>query len=373
MKPSRRTVKLVAAVLASGAALVAATSATGRTAVAPENTKSPVITNPYRATVGTSLSGNRGTWSGTSPVEFTQQWLRCNDDAEACKSIPGENETSYTVTSDDLDRTIRFSVTGTNADGKSTALSDPTNVIDQATTKAPVETAAPAVSGDAVVGGRLTATTGSWVGTQPITFTTIWQRCDAAITSCAATGSRGSSYTVASSDTGQRLRVKVIAENSAGQTAGLSDATAVVKQAAGGGGGGGNGGDVITLPNGEKSIPVASVGKGERLIVDQVTFNPSTVVSRSPINVRIKVKDTENHVVRGALVFIRSTPLVASVPTDAPTGTDGWVSYTLTPESDFPIRDGYSVQFFVKAYRQGDPTLAGISGTRLVQVKTATS
>jgi hypothetical protein len=28
------------------------------------------------------------------------------------------------------------------------------------------------------------------------------------------------------------------------------------------------------------------------------------------------------------------------------------------------------VQFFVKAYRKGDPTVAGISGTRLVQVAT---
>ncbi len=41
-----------------------------------------------------------------------------------------------------------------------------------------------------------------------------------------------------------------------------------------------------------------------------------------------------------------------------------------SPEADFPIKNGYSVQFFVKAYRQGDPTLAGISGTRLVQVAT---
>jgi hypothetical protein len=61
---------------------------------------------------------------------------------------------------------------------------------------------------------------------------------------------------------------------------------------------------------------------------------------------------------------------VASIPTDAPTGSDGTVRYTIHPEGDFPIKNGYSVQFFVKAYRQGDPSLAGISGTRLVQVAT---
>jgi hypothetical protein len=86
--------------------------------------------------------------------------------------------------------------------------------------------------------------------------------------------------------------------------------------------------------------------------------------------VTITVKDTNGKLVKGALVFLRSTPVVASIPTDAPTGSNGTVSYSIQPESDFPIKNSYSVQFFVKAYRQGDPSLAGISGTRLVQVKT---
>jgi hypothetical protein len=86
--------------------------------------------------------------------------------------------------------------------------------------------------------------------------------------------------------------------------------------------------------------------------------------------VTITVKDTKGRLVQGALVFIRSTPIVSSTPTDAPTGSDGTVSYSIQPRSDFPIKNGFSVQFFVKAYRQGDPTLAGISGTRLVQVAT---
>jgi hypothetical protein len=35
------------------------------------------------------------------------------------------------------------------------------------------------------------------------------------------------------------------------------------------------------------------------------------------------------------------------------------------------IRNGYSTQFYVKAFRQGDPVLAGVAGSRLVQVATA--
>ena len=84
------------------------------------------------------------------------------------------------------------------------------------------------------------------------------------------------------------------------------------------------------------------------------------------------MKDTRGYYVRNAFVFVRSTPILTSTPTDAQTATDGRISYAVMPRSDFPLRNGYSVQFFVKAYRKGDPTLAGISGTRLVQVATAT-
>jgi hypothetical protein len=129
----------------------------------------------------------------------------------------------------------------------------------------------------------------------------------------------------------------------------------------------------IRLPNGEISIPVTSVPASERLIVDRVQFTPSPVRSRTePIQVRIKVRDTRNYVVRDVLVFIRSTPQVTSVPPRGRTGQDGWITYTMQPEPDFPqIRNEYNVQFFVKAYRQGDNPLGGVAGYRLVQVAMA--
>ena len=107
-------------------------------------------------------------------------------------------------------------------------------------------------------------------------------------------------------------------------------------------------------------------------IVQTVDFSPNPVRSRSSsITVTITVKDTRGYFVRNAYVFLRSTPILTSTPTDAQTATDGRITYAVTPRSDFPLQNGYSVQFFVKAYRKGDPTLAGISGTRLVQVATA--
>ena len=51
---------------------------------------------------------------------------------------------------------------------------------------------------------------------------------------------------------------------------------------------------------------------------------------------------------------------------------DGWATLTLVPNGQFPQpRNGYNVQFFVKAYRAGDPGLGGIAGYRLVQVRLA--
>ena len=275
----------------------------------------------------------------------------------------GANKTSYTVKTADEDKTIRFQVGAKNKDGKDLAESDPTATI-PANPKAPIEAQPPTVSGTATVGEKLTANDGPWQGTQPIATTVRWQACNSLVTSCTDNGATGLAYTVAKSDVGKRLRVKVLAKNSAGETTALSDTTAVAKDATSGGGGGGSG----------NTIPVKDVGPaGERLIVDKVVFNPNPVTSRNvPIHVKITVKDTNGKLVVGALVFFRSTPILTSTPTDAPTGADGTVTYSIQPRSDFPIKNGYSVQFFVKAYRAGDPSLAGISGTRLVQVATHT-
>ena len=71
------------------------------------------------------------------------------------------------------------------------------------------------------------------------------------------------------------------------------------------------------------------------------------------------------------LVFGRSTPLVTSAAGEQRTGQDGWATLRMTPQRDFPLRRSYSVQFFVRARKQGDTLLAGVSTRRLVQVRTA--
>jgi len=358
----RRWILCGIAAAALGALLTG--SVVAASAAAPSNTKEPAITGS--PIVGKELTGDRGTWTGGG-IRYAYRWLRCEKGATTCGAIAGATGTRYMLSSADLGRTMKFEVTASNADGKGTATSNSTAEITNGT-GLPANSSPPTISGSALVGSTLTAGTGSWVGDQPITYSYQWQECDKAGNACKNIGKGTSStYRVVQGEIGSTIRVKVTAKNSRGKSTAISAQTPVVQDAAGGGGG------IINLPGGGKSIDVVDVPKGERLIVQTVTFDPNPVRSRSkPITITITVKDTRGYFVRNAYVFVRSTPILTSTPTDAQTGTDGRIAYAVAPRSDFPLRTGYNVQFFVKAYRKGDPTLAGISGTRLVQVATAT-
>jgi hypothetical protein len=97
------------------------------------------------------------------------------------------------------------------------------------------------------------------------------------------------------------------------------------------------------------------------------------VTSRTaPITVRVQVTARGGKHVDGARVFMRATPRVVQGQTQ--TTQAGWATLTLVPNQLFPQpRDGFNVQFFVKAYRAGDPPLGGVAGYRLVQVRLASA
>ena len=83
------------------------------------------------------------------------------------------------------------------------------------------------------------------------------------------------------------------------------------------------------------------------------------------------VVDTRGYVVRDALVFIRSVPLLTSTPPEAPTAQDGWVTLQILPKAAFPLKNRHFVQFFARVRKNGDTALAGVGSRRLVQVRTA--
>ncbi len=110
----------------------------------------------------------------------------------------------------------------------------------------------------------------------------------------------------------------------------------------------------------------------QRLVIDGVQFTPNPVRTRTqPFVMRVHVSDTRGYVIRDTLVFVRSTPILTNPAPELRTGQDGWVTFTILPRADFPIRNGYNVQFFVRSRKAGDNVLAGVSTRRLVQVRTA--
>ena len=94
----------------------------------------------------------------------------------------------------------------------------------------PVNTSPPIISGTPQDGQTLTASTGSWSGTQPITYGFQWQRCDSGGANCVViAGATGPTYLATSVDVGRTLRVVVTATNSAGSAGATSAATTVVQ------------------------------------------------------------------------------------------------------------------------------------------------
>jgi hypothetical protein len=96
---------------------------------------------------------------------------------------------------------------------------------------APVALAPPLVTGFARDGEALAASSGVWAGTEPITYSYAWQRCDATGNCAVIAGATGDRYVVSGNDVGATLRVVVTATNAIGSAAATSVATAVVEAA----------------------------------------------------------------------------------------------------------------------------------------------
>jgi hypothetical protein len=253
---------------------------------------------------------------------------------------------------------MRVRVTATNADGSQTVASNPTDVV----VGPPVMVSQPSVRGSFLNGSVVTADTGRWVGRQPISFSFRWLRCNAQGGDCVSiAGATGRTYRITAADVGRRIRFNLTARNAIASVTVTSGESPIVSEPLPAG--------TVRLPSGEMSIPATSVPRTERLVISEVVFSPARVTNRrQTIVVRIRVRDTRSFVVRDAFVFIRSTPKVTTGGNRRLTALDGWLSYELVPESDFPKSARTAVQFFVKAYRSGDPALGGVYGSRLVQV-----
>jgi hypothetical protein len=236
-----------------------------------------------------------------------------------------------------------------------------------------VNTAKPTITGDepkAVEGNKLTAGNGTWSSPTPITYSYQWERCDANGANCqGTTGATQPTYTLTKDDVGKRVRVTVAAKNAAAVAFADSDAGPIVVGApaptlpAG----------AVKLADGTISIPVTSVSLPQRLVITRVEFSPNVVRSRNPFSARFRVRDTRGYVVRDALVYLIGLPYGRiAQPGEQRTAQDGWATFQLNPTAKFPLQRGAALVMFVRARKESDSLLAGVSTRRLVQVRIST-
>ena len=229
----------------------------------------------------------------------------------------------------------------------------------------PTNTAPPVLTGEARQGQRLTTSNGSWTSSTPITYAYGWQRCEANGTGCVdIAGATTNAYVVQAADVGKRLRSRVTATNTSGSSTAFSALTGNVA-------GPGTPGQ-ITLPGGVISVPASSVSLPNRLVISELQYSESPIRSRNPLQMRVRIKDTRNFVVRDALVYTTAIPFGRMTqPGEVRTNQEGWATITITPTALLPLRNGFLLTQFVRARKEGEDILAGVSTRRLVSVRTA--
>jgi hypothetical protein len=207
----------------------------------PVNLTPPTISGI--AQVGSSLTAAVGSWDGKR-LTYAYQWLRCDSSGASCSAISGATSATRALSTTDLGARLRVVVTATNRYGSAAATSAATAAVVSApsalpppppppplspTITPPSSTSPPTISGTPQQGQTLNASTGSWTGTTPLTYTSQWQRCDSSGGSCTpVAGATATSYLLASADVGSTMRVSVTATNSVGSVAASSAATPVI-------------------------------------------------------------------------------------------------------------------------------------------------
>jgi K+-transporting ATPase c subunit len=108
----------------------------------PSNTKPPTIGGSLA--VGQTLTADTGTWTGTAPIAFAYQWLRCDRSGGSCADISGANGKTYVLKTVDAGNTLRVRVSARNSAGTAASSSVPTAIV---TAAAPPPAAGPSGCG----------------------------------------------------------------------------------------------------------------------------------------------------------------------------------------------------------------------------------
>ena len=184
----------------------------------PVETALPTISGTPE--VGVQLTLTQGQYTDATAVTTTDQWEDCPSGG-TCSPISGQTGLTYTPTSSEVGDTIDVVETANATDGTTTETASTGPV-----TAPPAETALPAISGTAEQGQTLSASTGTWTGTAPITYAYQWESCSG---SCSPiSGANAATYLPTSTDVGKTIEVEVTATNGDGSATATSGATVTV-------------------------------------------------------------------------------------------------------------------------------------------------
>ncbi len=192
--------------------------------ILPKNTTLPSISGVLQE--GQLLSVTPGGWSGSEPLEYEYQWQLCNALGKACEEIKGATGTSLKLEPSEIGKTLDVLVTANNVAGSSTATTSVTGLIAGIP---PKNSSLPTITGGLVKGQLLTASPGSWTGSEPITYSYQWQTCGVLKTECKDISKATESLLqLGLAEVGLTVRVIVTATNAAGSAAAGSAITGLI-------------------------------------------------------------------------------------------------------------------------------------------------
>ncbi len=181
---------------------------------------------------GQPLSADEGIWTGAGAIAYTYQWKRCNEAGESCTTLGGATEPTYTPVAGDVGHKLKVVVSASGTSGSGNVSSAATPVMGSEPF-APTNVEAPVLEGNATVGDTLTAEHGLWAGSETISYSYEWQKCDSEGEECAKIeGASAKTYVLPESAIGSTVRVVVAAENTVGSESATSVQSEVVEAAA---------------------------------------------------------------------------------------------------------------------------------------------
>jgi hypothetical protein len=189
------------------------------------NTSAPSVSGTPQS--GQVLTASTGEWSDMESVSYSYQWQSCDRYGEHCEDIEGATSATYTTVTANIGDALRVIVTASDGGHSSSQSSSVTQPI--AAAAAPVIEQQPQITGTALQGHVLTASTGTWSAEGSIGYGYQWERCNTSGECSAIEGATASAYTLTEADVSSTIRVVVTATHSSTSATAVASTTATIE------------------------------------------------------------------------------------------------------------------------------------------------